>query len=288
MGGDEFCVLASAAQVGPGALISAAATALSIEGEGFRSTAHTAGYCSPRRLDAFRTHCGSPTAACTSTKTGTGRPLDARAWTCCSASCTSATRSWGDISSVADLVEAVGRRLRVPTEQLETLRQAAELHDIGKVSIPEPILSKPTALTEAEWEIVRRHPLVGERILTAAPALGQVARLVRSTHERFDGTGYPDGLKGHEIPLGARIIAVCDAFDAMTSERAYAPTLTAEEARRELLRCRARRITREVVRRSSKSTRCGSATSFVASSRRASRQGFGMGREELRNLSTLG
>ena len=77
-------------------------------------------------------------------------------------------------------------------------------------------------LTDAEWEIVRRHPLVGERILTAAPALGQVARLVRSTHERFDGTGYPDGLKGHEIPLGARIIAVCDAFDAMTSERPHA------------------------------------------------------------------
>ncbi len=151
------------------------------------------------------------------------------------------------LASVADLVEAVGRRLRVPTEQLETLRQAAELHDIGKVSIPEPILSKPGALTDAEWEIVRRHPLVGERILTAAPALGQVARLVRSTHERFDGTGYPDGLEGHEIPLGARIIAVCDAFDAMTSERPYARAMTTEEARRELLRCAGTQYDPEVV-----------------------------------------
>ena len=89
--------------------------------------------------------------------------------------------------------------------------------------------------------------MVGERILTAAPALGQVARLVRSTHERFDGTGYPDALKGHEIPLGARIVSVCDAFDAMTSERPYARGLTTEEARRELLRCAGTQFDPEVV-----------------------------------------
>ena len=118
---------------------------------------------------------------------------------------------------------------------------------MGKVAIPEPILSKRGALTDAEWEIVRRHPLIGERILAAAPALGQVARLVRSTHERFDGTGYPDALKGQEIPLGARIIAVCDAFDAMTSERPYARALTTEEARRELLRCAGTQFDPEVV-----------------------------------------
>ena len=109
-----------------------------------------------------------------------------------------------------------------PSRELRTLRQAAELHDVGKLAIPEEILSKPGPLSDDEWEFVRRHTLIGERILGAAPALGAAAKLVRSTHEHWDGTGYPDGLAGAEIPLGARIIAVCDAFDAMTSPRPYA------------------------------------------------------------------
>ena len=248
MGGDEFCVLASAARVGPGALISAAATALSVEGEGFSINCSFGSVLLPeeaqRVSDALRIADGRmylhknrhrPTAGRQSMDVLL-RVLHERD-----------SELGRHLASVADLVEAVGRRLGVPTEQLETLRQAAELHDIGKVSIPEPILSKQGMLTEAEWEIVRRHPLVGERILTAAPALGQVARLVRSTHERFDGTGYPDGLKGHEIPLGARIIAVCDAFDAMTSERPHARALTSDEARRELLRCAGTQYDAEVV-----------------------------------------
>jgi HD-GYP domain-containing protein (c-di-GMP phosphodiesterase class II) len=151
------------------------------------------------------------------------------------------------LAGVADLVEAVGRRMRVPAEHLETLRHAAEVHDIGNIAIPEQILTKPGPLTDDEWEFVRRHPVIGERILAAAPALGQVARLVRSTHERFDGTGYPDRLTGHEIPLGARIIAVCDAFDAMTSERGHAPVMTVDEALRELLRCAGTQFDPEVV-----------------------------------------
>jgi two-component system cell cycle response regulator len=238
MGGDEFCILASAARVGPGALISASAAALSAEGEGFSVTSSYGSVLLPeeaRRVsDALRIADGRmylhknrhrPTAGRQSMDVLL-RVLHER------------NSDLGrHLAGVADLVEAVGRRLRVPTEQLETLRQAAELHDVGKVAIPEPILSKRGALTDAEWEFVRRHPLIGERILAAAPALGQVARLVRSTHERVDGTGYPDGLQGHEIPLGARIIGVCDAFDAMTSERAYARALTMAEALRELLRC---------------------------------------------------
>ena len=248
MGGDEFCVLASAARVGPGALISASAAALSAEGEGFSVTSSYGSVLLPeeaRRVsDALRIADGRmylhknrhrPTAGRQSMDVLL-RVLHER------------NSDLGrHLAGVADLVEAVGRRLRVPTEQLETLRQAAELHDVGKVAIPEPILSKPGALTGAEWEFIRRHPLIGERILAAAPALGQVARLVRSTHERYDGTGYPDGLKGHEIPLGARIIGVCDAFDAMTSERAYARALTTAEALRELLRCGGTQFDPEVV-----------------------------------------
>jgi diguanylate cyclase (GGDEF)-like protein len=248
MGGDEFCVLASAARVGPGALISASAAALSAEGEGFSINCSFGSVLLPeeaRRVsDALRIADGRmyvhknrhrPTAGRQSMDVLL-RVLHERD-----------SDLGRHLAGVADLVEAVGRRLRVPTEQLETLRQAAELHDIGKVAIPESILSKPGPLTDAEWEFVRRHTVIGERILAAAPALGQVARLVRSTHERFDGAGYPDALKGHEIPLGARIIAVCDAFDAMTSERAHAPTLTAAEAIRELLRCAGTRFDPEVV-----------------------------------------
>jgi two-component system, cell cycle response regulator len=122
-------------------------------------------------------------------------------------------------------------------EEQQQLQQAAELHDVGKVAIPDAILHKPGPLDEEEWAFVRRHTLIGERIIGAAPALAQAAKLVRSTHERFDGSGYPDGLAGEQIPLGSRIIAACDAFTAMTHPRTYAPTMTSEQALAELHRC---------------------------------------------------
>jgi two-component system, cell cycle response regulator len=135
---------------------------------------------------------------------------------------------------VARLAQSLGERLRLPAEELAQLRQAAELHDVGKLAIPEDVLHKPGPLDPEEWVFVRRHPLIGERIIGAAPALASAAKLVRSTHERHDGTGYPDGLAGDQIPLGARIIAVCDAFTAMTSPRPYAPQLTVPQALVEL------------------------------------------------------
>ena len=96
--------------------------------------------------------------------------------------------------------------------------RAAELHDVGKMAIPDEILHKPGPLTDDEWAFVRQHTIIGERILSAAPALLPVAKLVRASHEHWDGSGYPDGLAGEAIPLGARIVAVCDAFDAMTTQ----------------------------------------------------------------------
>jgi HD-GYP domain-containing protein (c-di-GMP phosphodiesterase class II) len=143
----------------------------------------------------------------------------------------------GHLSEVADLAERTARRLGLPAEEVERVRHAGELHDAGKVAIPDGILSKPGPLDAAEWGFVRRHPLIGERIVAAAPSLTRVARLVRSTHERWDGTGYPDRLVADAIPLGSRIVAVADAYDAMTSERPYAAARTPQEALDELRRC---------------------------------------------------
>jgi diguanylate cyclase (GGDEF)-like protein len=117
--------------------------------------------------------------------------------------------------------ERVGVALGLSGLELQELGHAADLRDIGEVAVPATILTKPGPLTEGEWEFVRRHPVIGERILAAAPALAGAGRLVRAIHERFDGTGYPDRLAGDAIPLEARIISVCDAYHAMTSERPY-------------------------------------------------------------------
>jgi HD-GYP domain-containing protein (c-di-GMP phosphodiesterase class II) len=134
------------------------------------------------------------------------------------------------------MAELVARRLGVSEDQVEPICHAAELHDVGKVGIPGAILAKPGELDPAEWEFIRRHTIIGERIVTAAPALAQVGRLVRSSHERWDGTGYPDELGGDEIPLGSRVIAVCDAFDAMQTERPYKAGRETSEALSELRR----------------------------------------------------
>jgi diguanylate cyclase (GGDEF)-like protein len=138
------------------------------------------------------------------------------------------------LRDVADLAVAVAERLGVPASQLEDVGRAAKLHDVGKVAVPDAIVGKDGPLTEDEWAVMRRHPLIGERILVGAPGLGDVARLVRASHERYDGAGYPDGLRGHEIPLGARILYVCDAYDAMTSDRPYREKMTHATALAEL------------------------------------------------------
>ena len=140
------------------------------------------------------------------------------------------------IDNVALLAHGVGRRLGLRAHELHEVVRAAELHDIGKMAIPDEILAKPAPLDAAEWEFMRQHTIIGERMLGVAPALAGAARLVRWSHERVDGGGYPDSLVGDEIPIGARIIAVCDAFNAMTSDRPYRRAVSADEAVAELLR----------------------------------------------------
>jgi HD-GYP domain-containing protein (c-di-GMP phosphodiesterase class II) len=141
------------------------------------------------------------------------------------------------LDQVTAFCQAVAERLDVPEEDVAPLLQAASLHDVGKAAIPDEILHKPGVLDDEEWTFIRRHTVIGERILSEAPALTRAAKLVRASHERFDGTGYPDRLAGDEIPLGARIITVCDAYDAMTSERPYRTAVSHDDAVKELRDC---------------------------------------------------
>jgi two-component system, cell cycle response regulator len=135
---------------------------------------------------------------------------------------------------VATLARTVGRQLGLDAEDLDVVVRAAELHDIGKVAIPDAILHNPGPLNAEEWAFVHKHTLIGERIVSAAEALRPVGRVVRSSHERWDGAGYPDGIAGEDIPLGARIVLVCDAWDAMTTNRTYRRALPPEVAAEEM------------------------------------------------------
>jgi hypothetical protein len=124
--------------------------------------------------------------------------------------------------------DRVGRRLGMSEDELRVLRYAAAFHDIGKIAVPDTILEKPGPLTEAERQELERHPLVGEQILQPVEFLERVRPIVRHCHERWDGSGYPDGLAGDRIPLGARVIQVCDAHDAMLRDRPYRTALPAD------------------------------------------------------------
>ena len=136
--------------------------------------------------------------------------------------------------SVVDLTERVAQAIGLDADDVKDVRTAALLHDIGKVGIPDEILHKPGPLDEREWEIMRQHPVIGERIMRAIPGMGPIARVVRHEHERWDGGGYPDGLAGDDIPLAARIILACDAYHAMVSDRPYRKAMSHHDAMAEL------------------------------------------------------
>jgi two-component system, cell cycle response regulator len=152
-----------------------------------------------------------------------------------------------ELSGIGELAVATAERLGLPPAERERTQLAALLRNVGKIAIPDSVLTKPGPLTAAERRLMRRHPLVGQRIVEAAPALLDVGKLVRATHERIDGAGYPDGLAGNEIPLGARIVAVCSSYDAMISARAYRPALSHEQAVDELRRSAGSQFDPEVV-----------------------------------------
>ena len=153
------------------------------------------------------------------------------------------------LNDVAVLARRTAEDMGLAEHDVRQIELAGELHDVGKVAIPDTILNKPGKLDADEWRFVRRHSVIGERIVRAAPSLAHVATLVRACHERFDHGGYPDGIGGEQIPLGARIIAVCDAFDAMVSERPYRAAMMVEEALAELRRCSGTQFDPRVVER---------------------------------------
>ena len=137
---------------------------------------------------------------------------------------------------IATIVEAMARTLALPEVEIDRIRTAALLHDVGKVAIPQDILEKPSALTSAEWRAVVQHPRIGQVILEQAAALRDAVPIILHHHERFSGHGYPFGLRGSDIPLGARIVAIADAYDAMTHDRPYKRAIDHEAAVRELRR----------------------------------------------------
>jgi len=136
----------------------------------------------------------------------------------------------GHCERLAGYSVAIGMALGLPRTQLLALHRGGFLHDIGKISIPDAILHKPGPLTAEEWALVKRHPIKGEEICSEMKSLRPVLPIIRSHHERWDGSGYPDGLRGNQIPLVARILQISDIYDALTTARPYKPALPPEEA----------------------------------------------------------
>ena len=237
LGGDEFCMVAPRGHHA-GDPIATASAALSAHGEGFTIGSSSGMVFLPQEAD----DAGAAL-----------RLTDRRMYAAKSRRPRSAERQMRNLllhvlrerepeldrhlRSVAQLAIELGHTIHLNSEQLDEVARAAELHDIGKIAVPDAILHKRAPLNSVEWKIMRNHPLIGERILSSAPAMTPVAKLVRSTHERWDGGGYPDGLTEEEIPLGSRLIAVCDAFVAMTEPRPWRTPLTFEAGASELQRC---------------------------------------------------
>ena len=238
LGGDEFCLLGECSPGEVDGLVAGAAASLSERGDGFSITA---------------SHGTAAMPAEAASREAALQLADQRMYARKSRMRASAGTQSRDVllsvlrerrpdlhdhlADVAGLVRRLSQEMELSAEQQDEVMRAAELHDVGKMAIPDAILNKPGPLDEQEWEFMRQHTVIGERIIAAAPALATVARLVRSSHERWDGSGYPDGLGGERIPLGSRMVAVCDAYEAMISARPYQKPLSPPQALAELKRC---------------------------------------------------
>jgi two-component system cell cycle response regulator len=236
-GGDEFCVIAADASQ-RGALERAATRALCETGKGFAISTAFGSVLIPNDAASATEAMRAADIAMYAQKTSERHTAGRQSTDVLLSALTEHHPDLGDhLTGVTELVQALARELDIDGEELSQLCDAAALHDIGKVAIPDSIINKPTGLTHDEWVLMHQHTLIGERIITSAPALRGAAPLVRSSHEAFDGTGYPDGLVGEAIPLGARVIAICDSFDAMISNRSYSSASTVDGALAEIQRC---------------------------------------------------
>jgi two-component system cell cycle response regulator len=245
LGGDEFCALVDVSPAEAEPFLDSAAAALSEEGEGFIVTSsfgavrvpdEAAGSSEALRIADQRLYAQKRTRGRGSTHEVLLQALYERE---------PSLRL--HVQSVSETAVVTARALGLYGEALEELRLAAHLHDVGKLAIPDTVLQKPGPLDVDEWAFVKEHTVIGERILATAPAWKPVAKIVRATHERWDGAGYPDRLAGVEIPLAARIVAVCDAFSAMTSKRPYRIEVARDAALEELRRCAGTQFDPEVV-----------------------------------------
>jgi two-component system cell cycle response regulator len=248
IGGDEFCALAQSDEPDAITIESAIARALTERGERFLITASRGRVSLPGEAGTLTRALQLADERMYSDKAGRSRGAGSQTHAVLTRILDECDPTLhGHARVVAELASAVGRGMGLDGLELDHLVRAATLHDIGKVAIPDAILDAPRALTEQEWELMRTHTLLGERVLAAAPALSTEATLVRSSHERWDGAGYPDGLLRTEIPLGSRIILACDAFEAMTSPRSYQTIRSPAEALAELRRCSGSQFDPEVV-----------------------------------------
>lgn len=150
-------------------------------------------------------------------------------------------------TQVVDLVEAVARRMGLAERDVAFMRDVAMLHDVGKIAIPDAVLKKPAPLADWEWQLIREHPAIGARMVQAVSGTAHLAAAIRAEHERWDGSGYPDGLAREEIPLASRVILACDAYDAMVTRRPYRKPLQAADALSELRRGAGSQFDPEVV-----------------------------------------
>jgi two-component system cell cycle response regulator len=234
LGGDEFCVLLDGRYPRHDPVIAGAASALTESGRGFDVTAALGVTFIP---DEARTANAALRLADERMYADKGRAHRAPTRDVLMQLLTERTPGLLDhVSGVTRLTAVVAARMDLDAEQLDETLRAAELHDIGKLAIPDEILNKPGPLDPTEWEFMKQHPVIGQRILNASAALSPVANLVRASHEHWDGRGYPDGLSGSAIPIGARIVAACDAYDAMTAERCYQHARSRQDALAELRR----------------------------------------------------
>jgi diguanylate cyclase (GGDEF)-like protein len=237
-GGDEFCVIAPASADTTDSLEALSVNALYERGELFTITASSGAALLPHETTSVSEALRVADQRMYAHKTS-GRPAPAgQAKDVLLQTLTERSPDLGrHTTDVAAMTVAVGRGMGLAEEELEAVGHAAELHDIGKMAIPDAILDKPDALTEEEWAFMRRHTLIGQRIVSAAPSLTRAGELIRSSHEAFDGTGYPDQLAGEDIPIGARIIAVCDTYEAIVSHRPYRRGRSEDQALAEIHRC---------------------------------------------------
>jgi diguanylate cyclase (GGDEF)-like protein len=236
MGGDEFCVIVRGAA--SDRVLAAAAEALSEHGEHFDVRCSSGSVViGPNEMTLEQALLQADQRLYSNKRSSRGRAGGEAHDVLLSVLAEHSLSLAAHLGHVGTLAEAVARRLGLAEDVVTLTRLTAELHDVGKTAIPDVVLEKPGPLDADEWALLKRHTIIGERILAAAPALARVAPLVRSTHERVDGTGYPDGLAGDAIPLSSRIVSVVDAYDAMRSSRPYGVERTPDQAIAELRSC---------------------------------------------------